>query len=110
MRNPFAANKYRARRTTVDNVVFHSAKEARRYIELKALEQGGVITKLQLQPKYPLVVNGLRIATYVADFVFIDDQGQTVVEDVKSEGTKTPVYRLKKKIMKALYNIDVVEM
>jgi hypothetical protein len=30
-----------------------------------------------------------------------------VVEDTK--GMRTPVYRLKKKIMKALYDIDILE-
>lgn len=48
-----------------------------------------------------------RIAKYVADFVYTDDLGNTVVEDPK--GAKTAVYRMKKRLMVACHNIEIQE-
>jgi len=51
----------------------------------------------------------VKICRYVADFGYIEN-GAVVIEDVKSKITKgLPVYRLKKKLMKALYGIDIRE-
>lgn len=93
-------NKYRAIKTEVDGITFDSKREAARYMELVLLERAGEISRLELQPKYDCVVNGKKICTYKADFRYFDANG-SVVEDVK--GMKTPVYRLKKKLVEALY-------
>lgn len=101
--------KYGNRRTVVDGFTFDSQAEARRYLLLKALQKSGHIKKLERQVKYLLAVEGTKIADYVCDFRYIDEKRQVlVVEDVK--GVKTPVYRLKKKLMKAIYGIDIVEV
>lgn len=64
---------------------------------------------LELQPKYPLTVNGEKICTYIADFKYWDAQKNAeIVEDVK--GVRTPVFRIKSKLVKALYGIDIVEV
>jgi hypothetical protein len=47
-------SKYRSRRTTVDGITFHSAKEANRYVDLKLLERCGKIANLELQPFFEL--------------------------------------------------------
>lgn len=99
-------HKYRAKRTEVDGITFASRMEAQRYTELRALEQAGEISGLELQPRYDLVVNGVKIGRYVADFRYRED-GRLVVEDVK--GVKTALYRLKKKLVRALYGIEVRE-
>lgn len=103
---PFAQHKYGAKATTVDGHRFASQAEARRYGELKLLEKAGEITNLELQPKYPLLVNGVVIAHYVGDFRY-HVKGLPVVEDVK--GVKTPLYRLKKKMLRAQYGIEIAE-
>jgi hypothetical protein len=101
--------KYGAIRTEVDGVTFASRAEARRYVELKLLERAGEIECLELQPRYLLVVNGVKIGAYVGDFKYLDTRtGRRTVEDVK--GVKTPVFRLKSKLVKALYDIDIVEV
>ena len=100
-------HKYGAQPTEVDGIRFASKAEARRYRELKLMWAAGEISYLELQPDYPLIVNGVKIGTYVADFTYETDHG-TVVEDVK--GVKTPVYRLKKKLVKALYGIEIQEV
>jgi hypothetical protein len=93
----------------VDGIRFASRAEARRYQELKLLVRAGAISHLKIQPSYKLVVNGVKVATYRADFHY-DENGRLVVEDVKSRPTMTPVYRLKKKLLKALYDIDIKEV
>ena len=100
-------SKYRARACVIDGIRFHSQKEGGRYIELKLLAKSGLIKDLKLQPKIPLRVVGYGlICTYIADF-FYTEKGQPVYEDVK--GYKTAIYKLKKKLVKALCNIDIRE-
>jgi hypothetical protein len=106
------APKYKNIKTTVDGIVFDSAKEARRYGELKLLQRGRQISGLQVQPSFPIVINGVKVCTYKADFRYVTDtphvRGLVVIEDVK--GMQTPVYRLKKKLMLAVHGISVVEI
>jgi len=101
-------SKYNSVISYVENVKFTSRKEANRYSGLLLLVRNGEIDDLKLQVKYPLVVNGIKICDYIADFTYTDLRTmQTVVEDVK--GMKTPVYRLKYKLMKACHGIDILE-
>ena len=99
--------KYKAIRTQVDGITFASKKEAMRYKELKFLREQKRISDLVLQPKFPIQVNGKKICTYIADFIYNED-GIQVVEDVK--GVKTSVYRIKKKLTEAIYNITIKEV
>lgn len=99
-------SKYRARRTAVDGIIFHSKKEAHRYEELKLLQQAGEIEKLATQPRYPIMVNGQKICDYIGDFFYIEPPGTLnfIVEDVK--GYKTPVFKIKQKLFEAIYGDD----
>ncbi len=103
---PSKKTKYSAVPTIVDEIRFSSKKEAKRYVELLFEQQAGNISDLELQPKFPLRVNGVLIGHYVADFGYLL-QGKRTIEDVK--GFKTPVYRLKKKLVEALYGIKIIE-
>ena len=101
-------SKYGAKRTEVDGIVFASRSEARRYQELRLLQAAGEISGLELQVKYPLVVNGVKVADYVCDFRYYEDEGDTlIVEDRK--GMRTPVYKLKAKLMRAVHGIEIRE-
>ena len=99
-------SKYKAVKTYVDDICFDSAKEARRYSELKLLEKGKVINSLELQPEFPVMIEGKKICKYRADFAYYEDD-RRVIEDVK--GFKTPIYRLKKKLVEALYGVEIIE-
>ena len=101
------APKYLNRKTTVDGITFDSAKEARRYGELKLLERAGQITGLEIQPSFRLVVNNCLICTYRADFTYQDAAKARIVEDCK--GYATPVYKLKKKLMLAVHGVQILE-
>lgn len=95
-------SKFRNKKTVVDGQTFDSKKEAARFAELQLLEDAGQITDLRTQVEFPIVVNGVTVCKYVADFVYVEDV-VTTVEDVKSVFTrKNPVYRLKAKLMAAL--------
>lgn len=67
--------KYKAKKTEYDGIMFDSKKEAQRYAELKILERAGVIKNLQRQVTYTLIpaqrIDGKvaeRACTYKADF------------------------------------------
>lgn len=111
-------SKYKSIRTEVDGILFDSKREANRYKELRLLEKAGEIKNLELQKRYDFEINGVKLGFYKADFVYRekvyeDYHGLTTsqlfarVEDCK--GFKTPVYRLKKKLMKAIHGIDILE-
>jgi hypothetical protein len=47
--------------------------------------------------------------TYKSDFMYYDyAQAKIIIEDVK--GMKTPIYKLKKKIIEKHYNIKITEI
>ena len=108
-------SKYNAHRTEIDGIVFDSKKEANRYCELKMMEKAHVISGLELQKRFELQesfkLNGktIRAITYLADFVYFDEEkGQPIVEDVK--GMRTDVYKIKKKLFESKYNIEIKEV
>jgi len=104
-------NKYGNTKTVVDGQKFDSAKEARRYQDLKLMFHYGKIGSLYVQPRFPLEVNGQLICTYVADFQYLNLKTlKVVVEDVKSKATKTPAYQIKKKLMLAIHGIEIREI
>lgn len=97
-------------RTEVDGVGFHSKREAGRYQQLQLLIRNGEVRDLLLQVPFRIEVNGKLICTYIADFAYVELRKgiwQEVVEDVK--GYRTPMYRLKKKLMKIILGIDIRE-
>jgi hypothetical protein len=101
-------DKYKNRKPVVDGIVFDSKKEANRYKELLMFKQANLITQLVLQPKFDIVVNNKKIGFYKADFKYYDNKkGCYITEDCK--GFKTPVYKLKKKLVEAYYNIKILE-
>lgn len=126
-------SKYNSKKTIIDGISFDSAKEAKRYQELKLLEKAGKIRNLQLQVKFPLIpsqyeetgetyTRGVhkgekkkklieRPVSYVADFVY-QENGKTVVEDVKGYrgGGAYAVFKIKRKLMLWVHGIRVREV
>lgn len=124
-------SKYRNRKVTIDGIVFHSVREGNRYGVLKLLERAGRIRALKLQPSYDLIVNGLLVCRYLADFEYeerhdpkereikparpvetveinIPVEGwRLVTEDAK--GARTKDYIIKAKLFRALFGREVRE-
>lgn len=106
-------SKYHNKKTKVMGREFDSRHEAERYMQLRSMEQNGIISDLRCQVSYELVKSQrvcgkmIRASYYIADFVYNRD-GEEVVEDAK--GVKTAVYQLKKKLMAVNYGILVQEV
>lgn len=89
-------NKYMSRKKknkpTIDGFVFDSQPEYSRYIELKLFQKKGLISTLEVHPKFHLArpaknEHGQKIRgwNYTADFKYYDVEKRiVVVEDVKS--------------------------
>lgn len=107
-------SKYRNRKTVVDGLTFDSAKESRRYLELKALERAGHIRDLNRQVTMPLKVNGVLVCSVRPDFTYTrcdEKVPRFVVEDVKSPATrKIASYRIKYKLFAALHGFNITEV
>lgn len=101
--------KYGNVRTEYAGLKFDSRAEARRAAELELLERAGKIRGLCRQVRFPLKVNDQLITTYICDFQYFDTvTGRKVIEDVK--GVRTREYVIKKKLMRAIYEIEISEV
>ena len=106
------SSKYHAKKTVVDGIQFDSAKEAKRYTRLRALEEEGRIQHLRIQVPFEILpsfeCDGVKYRgmSYVADFVYYR-AGKVVVEDCK--GFKTAEYKMKKKLMAYMNHINIEE-
>ena len=125
----FKQNKFKNQKIEFNGMIFDSKKEYSRYMELKLLEQAGIIKNLKRQVKYVLIPTQYEIQSetlkngkikenkkviereclYIADFVY-EENDKTIVEDVKSEITKTADYKIKKKLMLYVHNIKIKEV
>lgn len=122
--------KYNATKVEIDGHTFDSKKESNRYLELKLLERGKVISDLRTQVEFELLPNQYitekrygksgkplkdkkvlleRRVVYRADFVYtLNETGETVVEDVK--GVRLPEYVLKRKMFLYKYGFPITEI
>jgi hypothetical protein len=125
-------SKYSNTKITREGRTFDSKREARRYTQLRLMEDAGEITDLQCQVRFVLIpaqrefTNEIytkgkkkgcfkpgklieRECAYIADFVYIDAKtGERVVEDTK--GMKTEAYIIKRKLMLERYGIQIREI
>ncbi len=111
-------NKYHAKKWELDGQLFDSHAEARRWQELRYLLRVGVISRLERQTPFELIpvqkdpATGKvleRAVTYKADFTYWEN-GKYIVEDVKSEATKTREYILKRKLMLWVHGVRITEV
>lgn len=109
-------SKYNAQKTTVDGITYDSRKEAQRAQELRLMLKAGIISNLREQVPYELIPAQKneygkvveRAVIYKADFVYDDENGKTVVEDVK--GVRTKEFVIKRKLMLYEYGIRIREV
>ena len=118
--------KYRNQKCSYDGMTFDSKHERDRYCELRLLQEAGVISDLRCQVPFRLVPEQRgpdtlgprggrkrgrlieKAVDYVADFVYLDGDGKTVVEDAK--GVRTKDYIIKRKLMLWLHGIKIREV
>lgn len=116
--NKAKRQKYGNKTSEINDIKFDSKKEGRRYLVLMDKLKNGEISDLRLQVQFTLI-EGFKTATgetvkperYVADFAYINEHGEYVVEDVKSDATrKNAAYLIKKKQMVDIYGIVITEV
>lgn len=120
--------KYNNTKVEFDNIKFDSKREMKRYLVLKEAQDKGIITDLELQPKYELIpaireeyikhlktkdkveTRTVQLAiTYTADFRY--KKGYiTVVEDVKASPNMAALdkaFLLKEKMFRYFFGFPI---
>jgi hypothetical protein len=100
--------KFNNRRTRYRDRIYDSAKEAAHAAMLDRQVRAGVVARWSPQVRFPVVINGKKCCDYVCDFVVDYADGRQEVVDVK--GFRTSIYRLKKKIVEAIYEVKILEV
>lgn len=100
--------KFNARKVRLDGYVFDYIDESHRYLELKMLQQLGKISSLEVHPKWPIEINGIRVCFVELDFKYLDSHEDWRHEDVK--GADTAMFRLKRRMLEAAYPDITVEL
>lgn len=105
-------NKFGAKKTVYNNHLFDSKKEAARAAEINLLIKGGLVTKVEYQPRFDITVNNKKVAYYKADFKIYNSDGTITYEDVKGykKGSAYSMFRLKKKLVEAIYGVKIIEV
>lgn len=107
------SNKFNTKKIIIDNIKFDSIKEGRYYQKLKLLTKANgndKVLKIETHPRYDIFIKDKYIAFYKADFkvTYID---RVEIIDVKGlkKGCAYQHFKLKKKLVEALYNIKIIE-
>jgi len=95
-------SKYGNIRTEYNGIKYDSIFEAETAQELDWLLQAKEIKEWKRQIRVPLKVNGVFIATYIVDFLYIDKHDQRIYLEAK--GFPTEVFKMKWKIFMATLN------
>lgn len=107
---PKGKSKFGAKKVEFGGITFDSRAEFRRYQELRLLLSAGEISEIEVHPDYDVVINGVKVCRYKADFRY-REYGKLVVEDVKSKGTRLERdWRLKKRLIEAVHGIEIKEV
>lgn len=112
---PQKKSKYGNTKVQIGGLKFDSKREATRYKVLRAREEAGEISHLELQPRFklrcgdrPVIFDSGRQAVYVADFSYFEGE-KRIVED--SKGFRTPEYKLKRAIVHAMHPaVKIIEV
>lgn len=120
--NQPAESKWGNKKTVVAGLKFDSKWESQHWVELRLRESAGEIKNLQRQVRIPVVINGVKVTTFIADFTYDEREARDalwagdyvwkpIVSDCKSEATRLePYYRLKKKLLRIVNGIDIREV
>ena len=106
-------SKFGNRKVEIDGFKFDSQKEANFYCKLKILKDSGEIADFDKQVKFDIRVNNIHIANYFLDFLVKKNDGTIDYIDIKGQDRyskkfiKTDVFQLKKKLVEAIYGIEI---
>jgi hypothetical protein len=100
-------NKYKNKKCEYQGIKFDSKDEMEYYFELLNQKEWGIITHIQLQPRFELIPKfeyqgkKRQKTEYVADFMILTKHNERIVIDIK--GFSTPVALLKRKMFEQKY-------
>jgi len=111
-----ARPKYRNKKTEIQGVKFDSKAEASRFVQLRRMQEAGLIEDLRRQVSFELapavkIPGKNRMSPplrYFADFVYVQD-GKQIIEDVKGQEKVTEGFRIKRHLM-AVAGYQIVEV
>lgn len=110
-----AKNKYNAKRTEYNGVMYDSKKEAgfakKLDLLMYAKDPKHKVYRVDRQVPFQITVNHQKIAKYILDFkVTYEDRVEYIdVKGMKS-GAAYQMFKLKKKLVEALYDIEIIEV
>lgn len=100
--------KYGNQKIVVDGESFDSKIEANYFHHLRLRERVGEVYGIHRQKEFVIELGGTRICALKVDFYFYDRRvrGMRAV-DIKGGPTDTQVFRLKAKLVKAMFGVEV---
>jgi hypothetical protein len=102
-------SKYKNKRISRDGINYDSQAEYAYKGVLDMMVAAGEIKGYDYHVKLPLIAEGGEvIGHYEVDYLVYLNNGSQELHDVKSNGTITPVFRLKAKHVKAQYGHEVI--
>jgi hypothetical protein len=104
-------NKYNAIKTTVNGVVYDSKKEATVALLAEHKLKNGEIKAVERQVVFKFPLNCKRPPKMIIDFGITKIDDTYELWEVKGgKATMTPVYKLKKKLLKHFFNLEPIEI
>jgi hypothetical protein len=108
-----AKSKYRNVRKEYNGRNYASTKEANTAMQLDMLKKSQIVEEWTPQVRFDLVVNDILVGVYVLDFLVVFSGGRIEHWDCKGNPDKSAVpyklFDIKRKLMKAIYGIEVIE-
>jgi hypothetical protein len=111
--NKSKSSKFNNIKVDIDGHTFDSKKEAEFYGQLKIKKNAGLIKDFQMQVRYDIIVNSIMIGKYFLDFLIENNDGSIEYIDINGKDSntnkfiKTGVFALKKRLVEAIYGINI---
>lgn len=105
-------NKYKAKKAIYKGESYHSTKEMKYAQTLDLLIKAGQVKKWERQIKFKITVNDEFITSYILDFKVEYTDGKIEYVDVKGMKSGVPydLFKVKKRLMKAVLGIEIIEI
>lgn len=101
-------SKYGNEKVVIDGITFDSKVEGKYWTHLRLRERAGEVYGIIRQKPFPIELGGMSICTLRVDFYFFDHTVNRMrAVDIKGGPSDTAVFRLKAKLVKAMYGVDV---
>lgn len=100
----YKKTKYKNTICKYQDKTFHSKKELYDFIKLDDLQRSGKIKSVKRQRKIEIVVNGVHVCNHYVDFEIEMNDGR--VKWVETKGLPTETWRIKEKLVKALFQTE----